>query len=126
MTAGNKFPSSERVKSRTTVSRLFGDCDSGFVFPLKYKLIIEESASPSVEVLFSVPKRFHKRANRRNLLKRRMREGYRLQKSPLQSVAAERGRAVRIAFIYVSKEELPYNTINNAITRILQEVAECC
>lgn len=126
MSAGNKFPSSERVKSRTIVSRLFGDCDSGFVFPLKYKLIVEESASPLVEVLFSAPKRFHKRANRRNLLKRRMRESYRLQKSSLLELAKERGRAVRIAFIYVSKEELPYNTINNAVTRILAEIAGRC
>lgn len=126
MSAGNSFPSSERVKSRITVGRLFGDCDSGFVFPLKYKLIIEESTSPCVEVLFSVPKRFLKRANRRNLLKRRMRESYRLSKSSLQSLATERGRAVRIALIYISKEELPYKTINNAITRILAEIAERC
>ena len=123
---GNSFPSNERVKSRIVVGRLFGDCDSGFAFPIKYKLIVEESASPSVEVLFSVPKRFHKRANRRNLLKRRMRESYRLSKSSLQSLASERGCAVRIAFIYITKEELPYNTINNAITRILTEIAGRC
>ena len=119
---GNSFPSRERVKSRIVVGRLFGDCDSGFAFPIKYKLIVEESASPSVEVLFSVPKRFHKRANKRNLLKRRMRESYRLAKAPLQALAQERGCAVRIAFIYVSKEELPYAPINNSILRILNDV----
>ena len=126
MSTGNSFPSHERVKSRTTVGRLFGDCDSGFAFPLKYKLIVEESTSPTVEVLFSVPKRFHKRANRRNLLKRRMRESYRLAKAPLLCLAQERSIAVRIAFIYVTKEELPYSAINNATIRILNEVAERC
>lgn len=126
MSVGNSFPGCERVKSRTTVGRLFGDCDSGFAFPLKYKLIVEESTSPTVEVLFSVPKRFHKRANRRNLLKRRMRESYRLAKAPLIALAKERGLAVRIAFIYITKEELPYSTINNATTRILNEIARGC
>ena len=125
MTA-HTLPKSERLRSLGAVRRLFSDGRSGFVYPFRYMTFTEESASPSVEVLFSVPKRNHKRANKRNTLKRRMREGYRLQKSSLQSLAAERGRAVRIAFIYVSKEELPYNTINNAITRILQEVAERC
>ena len=126
MTAGNKFPSSERVKSRTTVSRLFGDCDSGFVFPLKYKLIIEESASPSVEVLFSVPKRYHKRANKRNTLRRRMKEAYRLNKATLAAKAVDKGYGVDIALVYSSKEILPYKTIENAICKVLNEIAERC
>jgi ribonuclease P protein component len=126
MYTGNKFPSHERVKSRNAAKRLFGDCGSGFAFPLKYKLIVEESASPTVEVLFSVPKRFHKRANRRNLLKRRMRESYRLSKAPLIALAKERGVKISIAMIYITREELPYNTINNATTRILAEIATRC
>ena len=126
MYTGNKFPCYERVKSRNTAKRLFGDCGGGFVFPVKYKLIVEESASPTVEALFSVPKRNHKRANRRNLLRRRMRESFRLAKSSLVAIAHERGLKVSIAMIYVSKEELPYNTIDNAITRILAEVADRC
>lgn len=96
------------------------------MFPVKYKLIVEESASPTVEALFSVPKRNHKRANRRNLLRRRMRESFRLAKASLVAIAHERGLKVSIAMIYVSKEELPYNTIDNAITRILTEVADRC
>jgi ribonuclease P protein component len=122
MSAGNSFPSNERVKSRITVNRLFGDCDSGFVFPLKYKLIVEESASPCVEVLFSVPKRYHKRAYKRNLLRRRMKEAYRLNKDIVVSACGD--SAVDLALIYSSKDLLSYKTINNAICRILQEVAE--
>ena len=71
---GNTLSASERVKLRREVAQLFGDCASGFVFPIKYKYIVEESAAAGVAVLFSVPKRLHKRANKRNLLRRRMRE----------------------------------------------------
>ena len=74
-----------------------------------------------VEVLFSVPKKFHKRANKRNLVRRRTKEAYRLQKQILHD-----GRPVNLdlALIYSSKETLPYKTVANAVRRILESVVE--
>lgn len=115
---------SERLSSLTAVRRLFADGASGFVYPFRYTVFTEESASPTVEVLFSVPKRNHKRANRRNLLRRRTKEAYRLNKGALHAVAAERGKAIDMALVYSSKDVLPYNTIEHAVRRILQEIAE--
>lgn len=123
---GNTLSASERVKLRREVAQLFGDCASGFVFPIKYKYIVEESAAAGVAVLFSVPKRLHKRANKRNLLRRRMRESYRLSKEALVAAAESRGLVIKIAFIYVSKEELTYKAINDAIVNILAEIQERC
>lgn len=123
---GNTLSASERVKLRGEVAQLFGDCASGFVFPIKYKYIVEESAAAGVAVLFSVPKRLHKRANKRNLLRRRMRESYRLSKEALVAAAVSRGIAIKIAFIYVSKEELTYKAIDDAIVNILAEIQERC
>lgn len=123
---GNTLSASERVKLRREVAQLFGDCASGFVFPIKYKYIVEESATAGVAVLFSVPKRLHKRANKRNLLRRRMRESYRLSKEALVAAAQSRGLVIKIAFIYVSKEELTYKAIDDAIVNILAEIQERC
>lgn len=123
---GNTLSASERVKLRREVAQLFGDCASGFVFPIKYKYIVEESAAAGVAVLFSVPKRLHKRANKRNLLRRRMRESYRLSKEALVAAAQSRGLVIKIAFIYVSKEELTYKAIDDAIVNILAEIQERC
>lgn len=123
---GNTLSASERVKLRREVAQLFGDCASGFVFPIKYKYIVEENAASGVAVLFSVPKRLHKRANKRNLLRRRMRESYRLSKEALVAAAESRGLVIKIAFIYVSKEELTYKAINDAIVNILAEIQERC
>ncbi len=123
---GNTLSASERVKLRREVAQLFGDCASGFVFPIKYKYIVEESAAAGVAVLFSVPKRLHKRANKRNLLRRRMRESYRLSKEALVAAAESRGLVIKIAFIYVSKEELTYKAIDDAIVNILAEIQERC
>lgn len=116
----------ERLRSLTAVRRLFQDGASGFVYPIRYTIYIEKSTSPSVEVLFSVPKRNHKRANRRNLLRRRMKEAYRLAKGDLQSLAMLRGVGIDVALIYSSKDVLSYNSIDNAVRRILQEIVERC
>lgn len=117
------LPKSERLSSLTAVRRLFKDGASGFVYPFRYMVITEQSTTPSVEVLFSVPKRYHKRANKRNTLRRRMKEAYRLNKEVLTSLAKAKGLSVDMAIVYSSKEILPYKTISYAICRILNEVA---
>lgn len=116
------LPRSERLRSLTAVRRLFKDGASGFVYPFRYMVITEKSASPSVEVLFSVPKRYHKRANKRNILRRRTKEAYRLNKATLTATALESGLEVDIALVYSTKEILPYKTIEYAICKILNEV----
>ena len=118
------LPKCERLCSLRALRRLFEEGRSGFVYPFRYTYLSEESTSPSVEVLFSVPKRNHKRANKRNLLKRRMREAYRLNNGELKSEAIAHGKALDIAFIYSTKEVLPSTTITHAITKILAEVAQ--
>lgn len=129
MSDGYTFPASERIKSKVVVDRLFNTTTAkAFTYPVKCLYIVEKSTSPSVEVLFSVPKRNHKRANVRNRLKRRMRESYRLSETRrrLQALAEERGLAIHIAFVFISKEELPYNPICDAINKLLAEVVELC
>ena len=118
------LPKSERLSSLTAVRRLFADGASGFVYPFRYMVLKSESTTPTVEVRFSVPKRNHKRANKRNTLKRRMREAYRLNNDALHAAIAKHGKEVDIAFVYSTKELLPYKTIEHAVRRSLAEVAE--
>ena len=87
-------------------------------------VITEKSATPTVEALFSVPKRYHKRANKRNVLRRRTKEAYRLNKATLTSSALAKSQTVDIALVYSSKEILPYKTIEYAICKILNEIVE--
>jgi ribonuclease P protein component len=124
MTKPYALAKSERLSSLTAVRRLFKDGASGFVYPFRYMYITDESTTPSVEVLFSVPKRYHKRANKRNTLRRRMKEAYRLNKASLAESATQRGVDMDIALVYSAKEVLPYKTIENAICKILAEVSE--
>ena len=118
------LPKSERLSSLTAVRRLFADGASGFVYPFRYMVYKSESTTPTVEVLFSVPKRNHKRANKRNTLKRRMREAYRLNNEALHTAVKAHNVDVDIAFVYSTKELLPYKTIEHAVRKILAEVSE--
>ena len=120
------LPKSERLRSLASLRRLFNEGKSGFIFPFRYTLFAESSTSPSVEVLFSVPKRNHKRANKRNLLRRRSKEAYRLNKLSLHEAVEAKGLNLDIALVYSTKEELSYKTIENAVRRILAEVQERC
>lgn len=61
------------------------------------------------------------RANRRNLLRRRTKEAYRLQKQIVRNGATVN---LDLALIYSSKEVLPYKVIANAVRKILEHVAE--
>lgn len=102
------------------IRRMFESGESGFVFPFRYVWFAEPDTERSVEALFSVPKKFHKRANRRNLLRRRTKEAYRIRKEILAD-----GKPVNIdlALIYSSKELLPYKTVEHAVRKILETIA---
>ena len=77
------FPRAERLRSRKQIARLFEKGESGVVYPIRYVFLTgEDDAGDATDegglsVLVSVSKRNHKRANVRNLLKRRIREAYR-------------------------------------------------
>lgn len=126
--ANYSLPRSERLRSLKAIRRLFGEGHSGFVYPFRYVWIADRRAGEAegrgIEAMFSVPKKFHKRANKRNLLKRRTREAYRLNREALSQAVAERDVTLDIAFVYSTKECHSHKTITNALQRILEQVCE--
>ena len=68
--------------------------------------------------MVSVPKRFFKRAVKRNLLKRRMREAYRTQKTMLEP------SAIDVLFLYNSKEVNDFLTIKEEVAAILKRISD--
>lgn len=117
-----RLPHSERLRSTGAIRRLFESGESGFIFPFRYVWFAEADTLPSTEALFTVPKKFHKRANKRNLLRRRTKEAYRLRKELLHTDGSTAN--LDLALIYSSKAVLPYKTIDHAVQRVLETIAD--
>ena len=115
------LPKSEKLHSFGAIRRLFTEGRGGFIYPLRYVVYAEAADEMEAEILFSTPKKFLKRANKRNKIRRRMREAYRLNK---QMLAGSEPRHLQVALIYSSKESLDYKTIENATQKILEKLCE--
>lgn len=83
-----------------------------FRYPLKVHF--QEGAG---EFGVSVPKRHFKRAVKRNLLKRRVREAFRLNAARLG------GRSYDIFIYYIGKQVEEYERINKSLAQVLDDLA---
>lgn len=110
----------ERLSVGTDLSRLFASGRYGFTDGFRYCYRIGNEL-PFNRIVISVPKKCFRRAVKRNLLKRRIREAYRLNKN-LLPVNAEKG-GTDILFIYSSKDILDFNTIVLSVRNILESLA---
>ena len=108
------FKKVERLSSKKTIQELFNNGSSFYLYPLKV-LYLPNPQSGVNQILFTVPKRIFKRAIDRNLLKRKLREAYRLHKHLLTPNL----QIISIAYIYTSKEIVDYNTIANQLEQSL-------
>ena len=84
---------------------------------------VDELDAP-VSILVSVSKRRFKRAVKRNRVKRRVREAYRLNKQPLLEVVEQTGGHVAIAFIYLSDRVAGSDVIAGRMRTALQRIGE--
>ena len=82
---------------------------------LRVCLLERKSESENARLLISVPKRHFKRAVRRNLLKRRIREAYRRNKPD---------RSVDMMVIYLPAEILEYAQLEAAMQNVIARVDE--
>ncbi len=109
------LPKSERLCGLKAVGELFQTGKSASAGCLRCKYLLREDGEAS-RIVVSVPKRSFKRAVKRNLLKRRIRESYRRQKALL-------GPGVDILFIYTAAEVLPYEVIYADMATLLHTVS---
>ena len=114
--ANTSFPKKERLCGRTAISQLLGKGRYGTVPGMSF-LYVKDTGLDHARLLISVPKKTFKRAVKRNLYKRRIRESWRKQKHMLIE-----GTGIDIMIKYASKELLTYEEIYTAIGQIIERI----
>ena len=112
----NTFIKQERLTGKTTIDRLFSSGKSFFCYPFRMAYVIvgeAEDQSIPCSVLINVPKRLHKTAVARNLLKRRIKEAYRLNKHAFYTQLGE--HKIQLAVLYSAKEVNDSETISKKL-----------
>jgi ribonuclease P protein component len=118
----NTFNKQERLYGKKAIDLLFDKGSSLTQQPIKlvYKSALSSQLYPS-KAMFVAPKKKFKRAHDRNLLKRRMREAYRLNKNELYAKLSEKGKKINCAFIYLSNKIEDFETIDKSIKALLNQ-----
>jgi ribonuclease P protein component len=119
------FAKSEHLCGEKRIAHLFTKGEAFMAYPLRVVFVLEEKKEAElVSVMVSVPKKRFKRAVKRNLLKRRMREAYRLNKPALLEKLEAKQLQLHVAFNYVSNDLLDFEKIDRKMKIALQKIME--
>lgn len=110
------FSKEEHLCGKTSISRLMSKGRWGGTAHLKFCFMCRPEGGCN-RLMVSVPKKLFKRAVKRNLLKRRLRESYRLRKFLLQ------GCEVDMMLLYNCSEVLDSKVIAAEVEEILTRIS---
>jgi ribonuclease P protein component len=121
------FPKKEKLCSNKQIEELFAKGKSFIVYPVRIVYIIRDEndmGKQVASVLISVSKKRFKRANKRNRVKRLIREAYRLNKLGLQETLVLRNKSVDIAFLYLKNTLPEYAEMEESMTKAIKLLSE--
>ena len=111
---GHTLPKSERISGRSAIEGLLRE--GRYISSGCLRVCYKAGSTEVTRIMVSVPKKLFKRAVKRNAVKRRIREAYRLQKELLT-------KPLDVLFIYTAAEILPTEVIFNAVADALKQLA---
>ena len=115
-----RFRQHERLKSRKQIQQLFKEGKALKGFPV-LGIYSTGFSHRGVQVGFSVSRKKIKKAVDRNLVKRRMREAYRLNRD---KVGVERISGVALMLIYLKSEPEDFRLVEKGVQKILKKLVE--
>ncbi|MBD5195453.1 MAG: ribonuclease P protein component [Bacteroidales bacterium] len=129
---------SEKLRHRTLVEGLFSKGETLYEYPLRLTwriMDVEEMESSfrtglpprlgRLQMMITVPKKKLRHAVDRVLMRRRIREAYRLNRIPLLHSVLDRDNIyLELAFIYLHKDESDYFTIEKKMKRLLSKLED--
>ncbi len=132
------FPKSERLRHKALVDPLFREGQSLFEYPLRlvyrplsadqlqhaFKIAVPDGIAP-LQVMITVPKKKRRHAVDRVLMRRRIREAWRLQRRQLrEAVEANPSlRTLSIGLIYAADSNIESARIQTKIARLIAKLS---
>lgn len=120
----NKFNKEERLCSKKSLDLLFKNGSSFLLYPFRvtYHFVAEPHRFPA-QIVINVAKKRYKHAVDRNLIKRRTREAYRLQKQELlYRFLVEKPELLLLSLQYVGKEKYEYAFFEKKLALALKKL----
>jgi ribonuclease P protein component len=117
----NTFHANERVKGKKLAKELFEEGSSFFLYPFVVKYVSRTDLN-NTQVLITAPKKKLRRAVDRNLVKRRVREAYRLNKFILLDNIST--NQVVFSLIYIAGKPLDFQFIEEKLKEVLSKLQD--
>jgi len=112
------FGKNEKLKSKKAIENLFSEGQSYVSHPIRIVYSTKLKDDYAVKAGVSVAKKKFKHAVDRNLLKRRIREAYRLNKNLVNLP----DHSVDVLFIYTSSKFKDFEVINQSMRELLEKL----
>ena len=130
---GNRLYKREKLCSRTAINMLFAGGRSIVAYPLRAVVAVKRCDSETVggevqsgivaKFMITVPKKKIRTAVGRVLVRRRIREAYRLNRSVLAQALQPAGCVAEIAFLYMDTSIADYATIEASMKKLLGKIS---
>ena len=124
MNSPRKLEKKELLSSKKSIQSIFDNGRIIKAYPLFISFEVVNSEHSEIKVLFSVSKKRQKLAVRRNGIKRKLKESYRLNKLPLLEFTLKEGLSLNLMIIQVTGDAVPYSTIEKKMRKGLSKLKE--
>lgn len=123
-TKTNGFAKNERLCKKSVIEKLYAEGRSVAAFPLRavYLPVEPEEGTPAATVLISVSKKRFRHAVDRNLVKRRLREAYRLNKYQFIETLQHKNCRMAVSILYLDKQHHSYAHLQARLRKLLQAI----
>ena len=120
-----EFPKKQKLCSETVIKEMFSNGKSFTTSAVRLVWNKDNNEDGvTIKSIIVVPKKKIRLAVKRNIVRRRMKEAYRLHKIELENISKDNKLQLSIAIIYQKDKILPYKTVEEEIKLILERLSK--